>query len=589
MRANFFGHVFGIFFLTIGLTTLGVTYYAASVVDESAHNQAEEALRSPARWAALYIDTSGTLEDRERLQSLCDDLFAGMPMRLTVIAADGTVLADTDADSIILDNHRFRPEVVTAMAGTIGSSHRYSETLQEFRSYVAVPVERAGKVQYIVRSSVFAPRGASEAFGWIALVTVVASLLGAFAAYRALGPIVASLQSIREGAEILSSGDQNHKLAMPESHHFTHVVNAINRMASEVERRVATAEERRNALEAVLSSMVEGVLSFDTDGRILNLNRAAADFFEVNPSRMVGVAIEEAIRISELHEFARTTLESDTVIEGEIIVYDEGTHYLQAHGTTLLDASGRSLGGVIVVNDITRIRQLEEARREFVANVSHELRTPITAIKGYTETLLDGALDDPDTTLKFLRTVSRQSDRLNQLIEDLLTLSSIERNEEVNRIERENAPLSLAVDGALVACAIHAQERNITLECDVDGGISMWANVALLQQLISNLVENAIKYSDEGSTVRIWAAVDDPLVRIAVEDEGCGIAAEHIPRLFERFYRVDRARSRAQGGTGLGLAIVKHIALAHGGTVDVTSKVGKGTTFYISLPMAPKR
>ena len=359
-------------------------------------------------------------------------------------------------------------------------------------------------------------------------------------------------------------------------------------MATEVEQRVATAEERRQALEAVLRSMVEGVLSFDTDRRILNMNRAAADFFDVDPARVSGRAIEEAIRISELHDFARTTLESDSVTEGEIIVYDEGTHYLQAHGTTLFDARGKAIGGVIVLNDITRLRRLEEARREFVANVSHELRTPITAVKGYTETLLDGALDDRPTTERFLNTIARQSDRLNQLIEDLLTLSSIEREEELNRIDREIVPIGLVVDGALAACAHSANELNIDLQSSVNGQeLNVWGNVALLQQALTNLIENAIKYSAPGSSVRLWAANDEGQIRIAVEDDGCGIAAEHIPRLFERFYRVDKARSRAQGGTGLGLAIVKHITLAHGGSVDVSSKVGSGSTFYISLPPAP--
>ena len=451
-----------------------------------------------------------------------------------------------------------------------------------------MPIRREGEVRYVVRSSVVAPLGASRAYGAIALVISVAAFLGATACYLSLGPILASLQEIKAGAEDLARGGRTQKLPPPPSTHFTHVVNAINTMATEVERRVASAEERRQALEAVLRSMVEGVLSFDTDRRILNINRAAADFFDVDPARVSGQAIEEAIRISELHHFAHRTLESDAVTEGEIIVYDEGTHYLQAHGTTLFDPTGKSVGGVIVLNDITRLRRLEEARREFVANVSHELRTPITAVKGYTETLLDGALEDRPTTERFLNTIARQSDRLNQLIEDLLTLSSIEREEEVSSLEREIVPIGLVVDGALAACAHSAEELGITLHADTgQDSLPVWGNVALLQQALTNLIDNAMKYSKSGATVRLWVAHDEEGVRIAVEDEGCGIPAEHIPRLFERFYRVDKARSRAQGGTGLGLAIVKHITLAHGGTVDVTSKVGSGSTFFISLPPSP--
>ena len=212
MRARFFGHVFGIFLVTVAIATAAGSYFAAFALDRSAQTRAEEALRSPARWAAIHIDQSGTLEDPEALQALCDDMFEGTPIRLTVIDGEGTVIADTDANLATLDNHRFRPEVVNAFGGSIGTSRRFSDTLQQYRNYVAVPVRRDGDVRYVIRSSVAATPGAGQAYATIALVVGIAAFFGATACYLSLGPILASLQEIKTGAEELARGSGKGKL-----------------------------------------------------------------------------------------------------------------------------------------------------------------------------------------------------------------------------------------------------------------------------------------------------------------------------------------------------------------------------------------
>jgi two-component system phosphate regulon sensor histidine kinase PhoR len=261
-----------------------------------------------------------------------------------------------------------------------------------------------------------------------------------------------------------------------------------------------------------------------------------------------------------------------------------GDRWLHVHGTTLHDGEHQRIGALVVLHDTTRLRRLENVRRDFVANVSHELRTPVTSIKGFVETLLDGAMDDPESTRRFLRIILRQANRLNAIIEDLLTLSRIERGTEEVTIELGEDSVGEVLQAAIEMCQQSAADKGISLHLDCPPTLRLRMNAHLLEQAVVNLVGNAVKYSEPGSTVHIGACQDGGDIVIQVKDRGCGIEAKHLPRLFERFYRVDKARSRELGGTGLGLAIVKHIALAHRGAVEVESAVGHGSTFSIRLP-----
>ena len=253
----------------------------------------------------------------------------------------------------------------------------------------------------------------------------------------------------------------------------------------------------------------------------------------------------------------------------------------------LHDASGRQMGAVVVLNDVTRIRRLENFRRDFVANVSHELRTPITAIKGFVETLLDGAMREPESAEKFLGIIARQADRLNAIINDLLLLSKLEQQGEQGTVTTESAAIRGVLDAAIELCAFKADRKNIPIQVRCEGTLRAKVNVPLLEQALVNLVDNAVKYSEPGKPVTVEAALrNGGSLVIQVRDEGRGIEQEHLPRIFERFYRVDKGRSRDMGGTGLGLSIVKHIAQAHGGSVAVQSEPGKGSLFTITLPAA---
>lgn len=344
------------------------------------------------------------------------------------------------------------------------------------------------------------------------------------------------------------------------------------------------------SLEAVLDAMSEATFSVDLHGRVLQINRAAIELFECPFSDLIGRNIAEIVTHFQLLDFVHRSLDSRSPLAEEFSIEADCERFIQGYARPLVDPArvpGRqNIGMLIVLGDITRVRQLEMVRRDFVANLSHELKTPITLIKGFVETLLDGALRSADDTERFLQIIHRQSDRLNHIFEDLLTLSKLEEQEGRQEVELRETSLIDILQAAIQTSEREATQKKIPLLLECGDEITVLGNSRLLEQAVSNLIENAIKYSGTASPVCVRAAVCGAEAVIEVIDSGCGISDEHIPRLFERFYRADAARSRKQGGTGLGLAIVKHIAQAHGGFAAVESRLGKGSTFSIHLPVS---
>jgi two-component system phosphate regulon sensor histidine kinase PhoR len=292
------------------------------------------------------------------------------------------------------------------------------------------------------------------------------------------------------------------------------------------------------------------------------------------------------VRNPELQNFIEQTLAGSEAVESQVIILNEDEErYLQFRGTILRDATGNKIGTVVVFDDVTRLRKLENMRKDFVANVSHELKTPITSIKGFIETLMDGAINDPEDARRFLDIIARQTHRLNAIIDDLLTLSKIEQQTEKTQIQLQSSPLLPTLTAAAQLCEVRATPKDIRMRIDCSEDLTVSINPPLLEQAVVNLIDNAVKYSPEHGEVMIRALPNDTEVLIQVIDRGCGIEPRYLPRLFERFYRVDKARSRKLGGTGLGLAIVKHIVQAHDGRVTVESTPGTGSVFTIHLPI----
>jgi two-component system phosphate regulon sensor histidine kinase PhoR len=496
------------------------------------------------------------------------------------------VLGDSDKDPSLMENHGARSEIAAAYRGQVGTETRFSNTLQTTMMYVAIPVEIRGKIVGVVRTS-YPVTAVEQALNTLynrliisgLIITALATLISLVVFRRLTRP----LRDLQEGARRFAEGQLKSKLPTPDTEEIAALAESMNQMAANLDSRIDTITKQRNEREAILTSMSEGVLALDAGGNIVGLNKAAARFFEIDLEQVRGKVIHEVVRIADLHVLVEKSISGPGKAEMEITLPGETERCFQVHGTALTDATNNRVGVVLVFNDITRLKKLETIRQDFVANVSHELKTPITAITGSVETLLDGAIDNPEDHRRFLKMIARHADRLNTLVEDLLSLARLESEVERREVRLTRHNVAEILKSSVLAYQEDSIEHHVKVTCDP--GLEADFNRTQLEQAVTNLIDNAIKYSDPGTTVSVKADVVDDEIVISVRDRGCGIESRHLPRLFERFYRIDKARSRQAGGTGLGLAIVKHVALAHRGRVSVDSRPGEGSTFRIHLPL----
>ncbi len=521
------------------------------------------------------------------MEAVCQRLGRLVSTRLTVIDPSGRVIADSERDAASMENHAGRSEVDAALKGAVGVATRFSTTVRTRTMYVAVPMMRDGAVGGVVRAAV--PVTATDvlisalnnrvALGAAAAVLGVA-LLSIWTARRISQP----LEQLRATAERFAGGDLRARAAGSPWIEMSSLATALNGMATALDDRMRTVVQQRNELQAVLAGMVESVLAIDRDERVMSFNPAAARVFGLDAARDRGRSLYEVVRTPDVQRLALSVLQDGNPVEGAI-EFDMGEpRFLRVRGSALVDAGGQRVGAILVFEDETTVRRLELVRREFVANASHELKTPITSIKGYVETLADGACDEPAQAKRFLGIVARQANRLESIVNDMLVLSRVEHEKDSGVIAMQSVPLALIVQAAAQTCAAAAGAKGMALTVDCPDDLVVTANVRLLEQVVVNLVDNAIKYSEPGRPVSVVGSRGAEEIRLAVTDQGCGIAREHLDRVFERFYRVDKARSQELGGTGLGLSIVKHIAALHHGRVTVESTPGKGSTFTIVLP-----
>ena len=521
------------------------------------------------------------------INKLCRETGPGIDTRITVILPDGVVIGDSDEDIAVMDNHGDRPEIHTALSGEIGMSTRYSYTLKKELMYVAIPLMQNDTVAAVVRTSHPVSTVASslrEVYAYIAVIMTIIMLVVVFASFILSRNINSQITGMLKGADRFARGELDYRITVNGIAELETLANGMNTMASQLSERITTISEQRNEIEAILSGMIEAVIAVDNEGNIIEYNRAAESLFGMRPKDVQNIKIHEALRNTSIYTIVENVLSTQMTLEDEIVYQGAQESILTVRCTPLFGSDRRHMGAVLVFNDITHLKKLENVRRDFVANVSHELKTPISAIIGFLETLNDGAMDDTENRQRFLDIVLKHSKRLNSIVEDLLSLSRLEQKTEGLEIEFEKTDICSIISSVAALYEKTADQKNITITQTCQS-VFLNCNSTLLAQAIGNLVDNAVKYSHENSEISITASQNDKSVIVKITDSGIGIPPEHTDRIFERFYRVDKGRSRDLGGTGLGLAIAQHIVFSHNGTISVQSIPGIQTTFTITLPV----
>lgn len=575
------------FFISL-FSLIIVSWYASDLGRNIYLEKTVESLTNEAKLISLLIDDPLFNAPSGKLQSLVKEIADEISIRITVILADGLVLADSERDPNLMDNHLSRPEVMMSEKAGVGSSIRFSDTVKRELMYVSILENREkGKVFIRVSKTLSVIEETistiQQNIFFVGLVMLFASILGGYYMSR---KISSPLEKILDGVRSFEKGNFSQKIRKPKGYEMQHLVESLNNMADQIDDKIITITRQEREQNAVLESMAEGVIAIDVDANILRMNKTSLKLFEVDKnSGYKGLYIREIINNVQIENLFLSVLKNGSPIDEEIKLRSQQEHLLKVSVRVLKDDDNYIIGALMVLNDLTRLRNLEEGRREFVANVSHELRTPLTSIQGFAEALNDGALDDKKNARKFVNIIYRQAARLGNILEDILTLSRLDRGSDLTDIEFIPMGINDIIQSAIELSLYNADKKHIQLEniCGQDYLLSI--NQPLIEEALINLIDNAIKYSPENSTVTISSHVNKKKLIIEIKDQGPGIEKEHLPRLFERFYRVDKARSRNMGGTGLGLAIVKHIAQIHSGEIRVISEMGFGSTFSLHLPL----
>jgi two-component system phosphate regulon sensor histidine kinase PhoR len=505
-------------------------------------------------------------------------VFYGKPFRITVIAADGCVVADSDVKANEMENHADRPELQENVYEQC--IERYSETMDKTLLYYAVRLQEGWTIRVSMPMEVLGA-AIKDVRATAASAIFLGALLAGVAAFYLFLRVAPHFNRLQAAASAIASGDLTAVIPRPKSGLLRELSAALSAMSQQLKARIQELDRERNEFDTLFNTLREPVLLLSQSGQVLSANRAA--------ERLYGAAIAEGyLRLNpqtspELEDYVRTAFIATELHGREVSFDDRGVKRFLLARAVRMERRG-ALCLLLLLTDLTDVRRLEGFRADFIANVSHEIKTPLTAITSTVETMLEMSLDDT-LRKKCLDILSRQSRRLNALVADILSLAAIERRQSARKRDFTLLRLDAVVKDSITLCQDDAERAGITVTAATPfPQIELRGDAQLLEQALINLVTNAIRYSGSPDVVLSLTRTAHHAI-VSVEDHGCGIEAEHLPRLFERFYRVDRARSREQGGTGLGLAIVKHITLLHRGRVAVTSTPGTGTTFTLTFPL----
>ncbi|MFC6332590.1 two-component system histidine kinase PnpS [Paenibacillus septentrionalis] len=582
------------------LTTIIISMVALSVIasgllmlktfKENHIHVLEDTLEREMRLIAAQMDwKSGSDEELadyyyehiRQLQELMDN-------RVTLIKEDGTVLADSDFNVREMDNHHYREEVLSALENGIGKSTRSSDTLNQNMLYVAIPVTNtANDETYVLRLAISleeVEQSISSLTAVLVVGLIILFVIAALISYRIALGLTKPLEKITQVAKRIKNMDYRARVEVKKNDEIGELGHAINAMADSLQIQMGRIRQNENHLQSVLSNMINGIVMMDASGSILIMNERAEQILGISAAKLIGRHYREMKQQYELSQLIVEGYESRRHIHEEVTFYYPEERLLELNLVPIYQGNSSDFGGILLVlQDVSAIRRLERMRSEFVANVSHELKTPIAAVKGFAETLLGGAVKDEETSKAFLQIIYDESERLNRLIGDILELSKIESR----RVPLMLSPIEIKefMTNTFAILEVSANRKHIDFQLSSPEELYMEGDEDRLRQIFVNLLSNAIAYTPEGGKVEVDITVTElDMIRISISDTGIGIPEKDLPRIFERFYRVDKARSRGSGGTGLGLSIVKHLVELHKGTITVESKVGQGTTFTLELP-----
>ncbi len=591
MKLNLRGKLFVVSIVVLGAAIVAAELYVRPAVEASMLDRIRDDLYVRLSLIEQAVQEENLTDlDRTRWDALADTLGPRAHARVTFIAADGTLLGDSQVltgELGLAENHRDRPEVAAALAGGPGASTRHSITVHERLLYAAVPLALPGGARGAARLAVrldevdaAVNRTRHALLGALVLAFVVAMVLSSAAGQM----LSRALARMTAAARRMAAGDLNARTRPDGTDEIAELGRVLDVMAGNLASTLTELRTERDLLEVILESMQEGVLVLDQQGRMLLVNPALRSTFALGPSAEGRVALE-LIRNADLQSILERARLGQGAITSEIEIAGPKSRRLLVHAASLPALDGKPQGLLAVFVDVSEIRRLETLRKDFVANVSHELRTPITAIRSAVDTLRLTLERDPTASDRFVDIIDRNAQRLGALVEDLLDLSRIESKE--YRAEAVPVQLRAVSEQVLSLLRPRVEDKRIDVVNEIAADLpSARADRKGLEQVFTNLLDNAIKYCGPGTKVRLRAQrTDNNTLRIEVADSGPGIEPRHLPRLFERFYRVDSGRSRDMGGTGLGLSIVKHLVEAMGGAIGVDSVPGKGATFWFTLPL----
>ena len=585
-----------IFIVLIGLSVLIAGIYMAYSYKKTHVEQLEQYMKREVLVMEQTFPWQTFETDREAILYYSDwanRLHESTGARVTFIRDDGTVLGDSETDAFQMNNHQNREEIVKAREQGSGSIIRYSETLNQNMLYVAVPIQNTDAYKGYVRLAISLEKvdaSVRNLWAYLGLALAVLFLIAVFVSYRVAAGLTRPIENMTRVAHRIAHMDYRARAQTKGTDEIGQLGLAINAMADSLQTQMSQIREKESRLSSVLEHMINAIVMISDDGEIVLINSKTEQLFGIKSADWLGKRFLDVRLPHELTAMTAEVLEHRMLLHEELTIYYPEEHILDVNIVPFYYSEDDRAGILLLLQDVTDMRRLERMRSQFVANVSHELKTPIAAVKGFSETLMNGAINEPEVAKSFLQIIHDESERLNRLIGDILELSKIESK----RIPLHFSPVHMPsfMEQTMEMISKQAEEKQIHLDLQIENDLYIEADEDRLRQILLNLLSNAVNYTPEGGKVKLKVApygekhngeYDD--VVISITDTGIGIPRKDLPRIFERFYRVDKARSRSSGGTGLGLSIVKHLVDSHHGVITVDSEVGIGTTFSIKLPV----